>query len=286
MNDPTHQHSDSDQQLLSLCYQQLLDLTSADGVLHQDADWVDLPTARALEDFALEITKTDQRDPTKAGRRDRRAAVFTAGPAGVGKSHALTDRAQQLSGYRHIDPDAYKDRLLTTLLQAGYLKKLASHILADGRAVSPREISHLVHRQSVIIADDMRRYCLRTGENFIAEGTMQWPGIVDQIEDELAGGARGPAYTELLIVEGRADRQLIHRRAQQRWWHDRNHHQLGGRFVHPAIIDAMLDPTTGSIPDNAEHTFLRLQERGLTVAWEIRSTTPEGTTEITNHTSP
>ena len=163
MNDPTHQHSDSDEQLLSLCYQQLLDLTSADGVLHQDADWLDLPTARALEDFALEIVKTDQRDPTKAGRRDRRAAIFTAGPPGVGKSHALTDRAQQLSGYRHIDPDAYKDRLLTTLLQAGYLKELASHILADGRAVSPREVSHLVHRQSVIIADDMRRFCLRTG---------------------------------------------------------------------------------------------------------------------------
>lgn len=280
------------------CHAWLAENTAEQGPLGFRAPQIELPDTGERQRIIDEIISADVRDPDLRGDRQGRAAVITAGPPGVGKSEAIRQRGEQLASFRHIDPDAYKDRLLDGLKRRGYLRDLDRFILPDGRPVAPREVSNLVHRDSVIISDEIRATSLARGENFIIEGTMSWDGIVDQMTGEFTGYD----YQQVLIIDGEANRERTQLQARRRWWRARRDPQraddqrLGGRFVHPDAIDALYQQTSEGVTPTERHArqvFDQLSAEGLAVELETRrvdasgrvSTTTETTTETTLETT-
>lgn len=66
-----------------------------------------------------------------------------------------------LDDYRVIDADIIKDYLIEEAINGGVYDHLLAEILADGYALAPRELSGLVHLESVKLADQIRRTCIR-----------------------------------------------------------------------------------------------------------------------------
>lgn len=281
------------------CHGWLAENTAEHGPLGFRAPQIELPDTGERQRIIDEIISADVRDPDLRGDRQGRAAVITAGPPGVGKSEAIRQRGEQLASFRHIDPDAYKDRLLDGLQRRGYLRDLDRFILPDGRPVAPREVSNLVHRDSVIISDEIRATSLARGENFIIEGTMSWDGIVDQMTGEFTDHD----YQQVLIIDGEASRERTQLQARRRWWRARRDPQraddqrLGGRFVHPDAIDALYQRASEGVTPTGRHArqvFDQLSAEGLAVELETRrvdahgrvSTTTETTLEATSEAAP
>jgi hypothetical protein len=94
--------------------------------------------------------------------RDGRTAIVSAGPPGAGKTTMLHNRISDIAEYRIIDPDSIYNHLLTAAP------------LADGHPLAPRELSALVHLESVNLADQIRRDCASRKENVVIEGTLTW----------------------------------------------------------------------------------------------------------------
>lgn len=183
---------------------------------------------------------------------------------------AVEHRADELHGYRRIDPDALKDDLLERYLRQGFLKRLDAYLLPDGRRLTPREVARCVHTESVRAADLIRRECLARQENIIIEGTLHWTRIVDQMERELVDDGE---YERVLILNVQAPESLVQERAQERWWKGRAADPLGGRFIHPQIISTLCAYIDGET-QSARHAIeaaRRLAEAGLDA--ELETTT-------------
>lgn len=122
-----------------------------------------------------------------------------------------------LDAYRLIDADIIKDYLIEKALDDGIYDHLLAEILADGNALAPRELSALVHLESVKLADQIRRICITRKENVAIEGTLAWDGQGPRIFRELADSA----YTDvevygLDIGPAAAHEQALIRRAVYR----------------------------------------------------------------------
>ncbi len=159
-----------------------------------------------------------------------RAAIITAGVPGAGKSVALNAIA---AGYRRVDPDDIKDILLARLERTGLLDIRHQHALADGKSVSPAELSGWVHTASTEAADRVRTMSMQIGENFVMEGTLSWYKLPTLHVDELALGD----YERLTILDIEVPRIVAVEQSKHRWWDGRQTGrtrygvELGGRFI-------------------------------------------------------
>jgi hypothetical protein len=184
------------------------------------------------------------------------AAVVTAGPPGAGKSAAVRER-YPAGQWRVIDADIVKDLILVAEMDAGRLAGKLSIDLPDGHPVMPRECAGLVHRESVIVADLIRRRCVAEGENIVIEGTLGWAPHGPQLLRDLAAAG----YERVDIVDVDVPQSVALERATSRWWSGRQAaisggDRLGGRFTPPAAIDDKYGPAGESIClANARATF-------------------------------
>lgn len=165
------------------------------------------------------------------------AAVITAGPPGAGKSAAIREN-YPAGDWRMIDADIVKDLILLGEMDAGTFAGELSIALPDGHLVMPRELAGLVHRESVIVADLIRRRCVSEGENIVIEGTLGWAPHGPQLLRELAAAG----YERVEIVDVDLSRPVALERAASRWWSGRQAaiaggDRLGGRFIPPAAIN-------------------------------------------------
>ncbi|MDI9979492.1 zeta toxin family protein [Rhodococcus sp. IEGM 1307] len=111
-------------------------------------------------------------------RRDR-VSILMAGPPGAGKStaqaHLVGGRAQ---GWRHLDADEFKLRLLATADADGSLQQLLPEELrarpGQPSRFYPNELSALVHIESNLLLETAVAQSLSLGENVIIDGTMAW----------------------------------------------------------------------------------------------------------------
>ena len=92
---------------------------------------------RLLDDFLSE----GQEDVEKGGL----AAVITAGPPGAGKSTLLRKLELAGPGWRIIDADAIKLKLLDAAVQDGIFDSVFAQHLEDGYPIMPNEVSSLVN---------------------------------------------------------------------------------------------------------------------------------------------
>lgn len=165
-------------------------------------------------------------------------AIVTAGVPGAGKSTAIRHQQQVNRRYRPIDADSIKDLLLDEAHRFGLLARWESMRLADGGPVRRRELAPLVHPESTAIADLIRSRCLTLGENFIQEGTLNWPKLPDRYATELI--AADYKHVDIVTVEVGQENAL--RQAYTRWQDGRHSNDpRGGRFIPPAAITDMYD---------------------------------------------
>lgn len=99
------------------------------------------------------------------------AVVVTAGPPGAGKSTHI-DEMHVADGWREIDADEIKIRLLKAALKDGRFDDFLSTDLADGHPIMMNELSSLVHNESVSLADLVIKRCLERKENVVIQGTL------------------------------------------------------------------------------------------------------------------
>lgn len=168
---------------------------------------------------------------------DARVAIVTAGAPGAGKSTSLARIGLLDGSYRNIDSDIIKDRLLEECSADGVFDDLLSNELADGRPVTLRELSSLVHRESTAIADAVIFESLRRGENIIMQGTLAW----DEQPRILTEQLKGRDYVSLRIIDVQVSLEEALRRAKRRWRAGRidTSDPLGGRFVNPSSIEQL-----------------------------------------------
>lgn len=216
-------------------------------------------------------------------QRDSRVAVVTAGVPGAGKSRAVSEWIDDLDSYRRLDADVIKDDLLKQAVADGIYDDLLSRTLADGRPIAPRELSTLVHAESVAIVDELRKQSLARHENLIIEGTLTWNKHGSVILANLVAAD----YTDLTILAVEVPREQAQRQASDRWWSVRDAGQdpLGGRFTPPSIIaDAYPDNLPESVClGNARRLYSESQAADMTrVRLDI---VKSGQHEIVSHDS-
>ncbi len=195
---------------------------SADGVLYS-IDRLKFHEALVAESRSQSKVKTD----------GTLAAVVTAGPPGAGKTTALLKEGR-FEGYRQIDADEFKDRLLLDSSLQDQLAPWLETSLLDSRPVAPRELSSFVHAESTAIADAMRDACLADGENIVIHGTLSSTSYIDDLLTELDRYG----YERLVIFDVEVPIERAVEQALNRWWQLRESGEdpLGGRFIAPAAI--------------------------------------------------
>lgn len=81
----------------------------------------------------------------------------------------------------------------------------------------PRELAGLVHRESVVVLDTVRRRVLAEGENVVLEGTLGWPPQDPRLLQEfLAAG-----YERVDILDVQVPPPVEVERVTGRWWVER-----------------------------------------------------------------
>lgn len=237
----------SDQALREAVAEALSTLTGPRGIAATDSrrstrqHYEDDPR-RALVRKRIITDYLDHTHPTC----DWRTAVITAGVPGAGKSTAVDGvLGAEAPSFRHLDPDRIKDDLLDDALASGLFDDLLSIDLPDGRPVAPRELATLVHEESTMVCDQVRRACLVRGERIIIDGTLTWPPQGPRLAAEL----RDAGYRELRIIAVEVPEAVAQHRAAERWWSVRsaNSDRLGGRFTPPAIISSAYQPDGQSL---------------------------------------
>lgn len=117
---------------------------------------------------------------------------------------------------------------------------------ADGHGLAPRELSALVHVESVRLAEAIRETCTSLKENVVIEGTLTWHLQGPNIFRELADNE----YFDVEVYGIDVEQEEAHISALDRWWKLRlewakGEDSLGGRFTPADAID-MCYPTAGA----------------------------------------
>lgn len=209
------------------------------GPLHRDA------AASTEQRYATDVGRVRFRKniierymARETPRCDGLSAIITAGAPGSGKSSMLRARVADLSDYRIVDADIVKDYLIEQALQDGIYDHLLIEILDDGHELAPRELSGLVHSESVKLADQIRRICISRKENIAIEGTLSWDGQGPRVFRELARSE----YADIEVYGLDIGRAGAREQALNRWWQGRldwanGADALGGRFTPEEAID-------------------------------------------------
>lgn len=192
--------------------------------------------------------------------------VVTAGPPGAGKSTAI-DHESTAVDCRRIDHDRIKGLLIGRAVEDRIYENWLRTRLADGRPIMPFELSGLVHEESVRLADEIKRRCLRAGENVLVEGTLNWEGMIDVYVNDLARFG----YENLGIISVDVPIEVALLRAADRWWVARSDPSNldGGRFVPRAVIVASYTDdgrTRGGV--NAAELARRARRAGFDVTFD------------------
>lgn len=220
---------------------QLTALSAPGAPLHRDSDQStarlyprgDIGRARFQKDVI--DWYLSQANPRLGGR----TAIVTAGPPGAGKSVLLKTRIADLDEYRVIDADIIKDYLIRQAITDGIYDGLLSMApFADGHGLAPRELSALVHVESVRLAEAIRQTCTSLKENVVIEGTLTWHLQGPNIFRELADND----YFDVEVCGIDIEREEAHESALDRWWKLRlewakGQDPLGGRFTPADAID-------------------------------------------------
>jgi hypothetical protein len=199
-----------------------------------------------LDDRLIERVAHEYRAQRPDAPTSGYAAIITAGVPGAGKSITLNAIS---ADYRRIDPDDIKDILLAQLETAGLLDIRHQHALADDESVSPAELSGWVHAASTDAADRVRAMSMRTGENFVMEGTLSWYKLPSSHVEELALND----YERLVVLDVEVPRIVAVEQSKRRWWDGRQTGRtrygvrLGGRFISGSALDRFYSgPRTAS----------------------------------------
>jgi hypothetical protein len=220
---------------------QLAELSAPGAPLHRDSDH---STARLYPrgDIARARFQRNTVDWYLSQAHPRlggRTAIITAGPPGAGKSALLKARIADLDEYRIIDADIIKDHIIKQAIAEGvYDHLLTMAPLADGHGLAPRELSALVHVESVRLAEAIRGICISRKENVVIEGTLTWHLQGPNIFRELADND----YVDVEVYGIDIEQGEAHESALDRWWTLRvewanGHDLLGGRFTPADAID-------------------------------------------------
>lgn len=164
--------------------------------------------------------------------KDGLAAVVTAGPPGAGKSTTVDVLHMGGKGWRVIDSDEIKKRLLEEAIRDGLFADPLAHRLADGYFIMPNELSGLVHNESVFLADRLIERSLEERENVVIHGTLAWDGLARRYAKMLELNE----YESLTIVDVEVDCATALRQAYRRWSEGRTREingarEGGGRFT-------------------------------------------------------
>lgn len=227
----------------------LTDLSVPGAPLHRDSDQStvrlyprgDIGRARFQKDTI--DWYLSQGNPRLGGR----TAIVTAGPPGAGKSALVKARIADLDEYRIIDADIIKDHLVRQAIADGiYDRLLTMAPFADGHGLAPRELSALVHVESVRLAEAIREMCTSLKENVVIEGTLTWHLQGPNIFRELADND----YFDVEVYGIDIEQEEAHESALDRWWKLRlewakGQDSLGGRFTPADAID-MCYPAPGA----------------------------------------
>ncbi|WP_461634623.1 zeta toxin family protein [Glutamicibacter soli] len=186
------------------------------------------------------------------------AVVVTAGPPGAGKSTLLDGMDIAGPGWRRIDADDIKVKLLEVAMNDGSFDQLFARNLSDGYPIMMNELSSLVHRESVFLADRLIERCLESRENVIIEGTLSWSGLPRRYLRDFEQND----YSSVTILDVEVDQATALEQAFNRWATGR-HEAIqgaangGGRFTPREAITSIYgaDSRVSSCNKNAVDFF-------------------------------
>nr|WP_246469829.1 zeta toxin family protein [Streptomyces olivoverticillatus] len=204
------------------------------------------PTAsrQAVHDKIL----SDWHNGTPNPGKDR-IAIITAGPPGAGKSSVLPGVQERLSseGWRQVDPDAFKDKLLEQSLNDGSFSKMVPEGMGQpGEQFFPREMAALVHEESGLISDKAMAMSLQAGENVVIDGTLASEWWSNELVNQL-----DQAGYEVHVVDVETSKEVAQERVNGRWQGPYEEVQekaaqgqdvskeLGGRWVPNEVVGYM-----------------------------------------------
>lgn len=191
--------------------------------------------------------------------RTRQAAIFTAGPGGVGKStawHKIGELqrsgdqfgekvGEAIHGVRPedcvaLDPDSFKE----ALVRHGGLPALPaeSRYLADGREVAPAECASLLHMESIHLEYTFGQWARAEGYNVVFDGTLRNL----QYQEKLLENLEKEGYSNRTVISVEAPLGDVLNRNAGRWENGRNEFDAGrskggGRMAPQALIEALYD---------------------------------------------
>ncbi|WP_213571031.1 zeta toxin family protein [Rhodococcus sp. USK13] len=189
-------------------------------------------------------------------RRDR-VLILMAGPPGAGKStapaHMVGGRAQ---GWRHLDADEFKLRLLQAAVEDGSVQQLLPEELraqpGQPSRFYPNELSALVHIESNLLLERALTESLSVGENVIIDGTMAWKPWATELVTRL----EREHYT-IHVADVEASQEIATARVVHRWQQGLTAAlttsdadpatRMGGRWLPLSAVDRLFTDTR--LPD-------------------------------------
>jgi predicted kinase len=228
--------------------QQLNDLTAEGGKLHRNSALATYVPGQLLTPDRVRFQRILLDELKAEGEwdieKDGLAALVTAGPPGAGKSTLVTEM-RLADGWRRIDADDIKVRLLQDGLQRGVFDSVLNHgLLADDYPVMLNELASLVHNESVFLADQLIERCLEARENVVIEGTLSWEGLPRRYARMLELNE----YARVTILDVEVDCATALEHAYNRWMEGRIREingagKGGGRFTPREAITQLYDAT-------------------------------------------